>query len=139
MAAIFLWSQQPDYKVLFSNFSDRDGGAITASLDQMAIPYKFSEGGTAILVPSEHVHDARLKLASQGLPKGGNVGFELMENQKLGVSQFHEQVNYQRSLEANWRARSSRWPPSVRRACTWRCRNRPCSCANSKNRPRRCC
>ena len=99
MAAIWLWSQQPDYKVLFSNFSDRDGGAITASLDQMAIPYKFSEGGTAILVPSEHVHDARLKLASQGLPKGGNVGFELMENQKLGVSQFHEQVNYQRSLE----------------------------------------
>lgn len=99
MAAIWLWSQQPDYKVLFSNFSDRDGGAITASLDQMAIPYKFSEGGSAILVPSEHVHDARLKLASQGLPKGGNVGFELMENQKLGVSQFHEQVNYQRSLE----------------------------------------
>ena len=99
MAAIWMWSQQPDYKVLFSNFSDRDGGAITASLDQMAIPYKFSEGGTAILVPSEHVHDARLKLASQGLPKGGNVGFELMENQKLGVSQFHEQVNYQRSLE----------------------------------------
>ncbi|HEY0489147.1 MAG TPA: flagellar basal-body MS-ring/collar protein FliF [Telluria sp.] len=99
MAAVWMWSQQPDYKVLFSNFSDRDGGAITASLDQMAIPYKFSEGGTAILVPSEHVHDARLKLASQGLPKGGNVGFELMENQKLGVSQFHEQVNYQRSLE----------------------------------------
>ena len=99
MAAVWLWSQQPDYKVLFSNFSDRDGGAITASLDQMAIPYKFSEGGSAILVPSEHVHDARLKLASQGLPKGGNVGFELMENQKLGVSQFHEQVNYQRSLE----------------------------------------
>ncbi|MGZ8295103.1 MAG: flagellar basal-body MS-ring/collar protein FliF [Telluria sp.] len=99
MTAVWMWSQRPDYKVLFSNFSDRDGGAITASLDQMAIPYKFSEGGSAILVPSEHVHDARLKLASQGLPKGGNVGFELMENQKLGVSQFHEQVNYQRSLE----------------------------------------
>lgn len=99
MAAVWMWSQQPEYRVLFSNFSDRDGGAITASLDQMAIPYKFSEGGSAILVPAEQVHDARLKLASQGLPKGGNVGFELMENQKLGVSQFHEQVNYQRSLE----------------------------------------
>ena len=50
MAAVWLWSQQPDYKVLFSNFSDRDGGAITASLDQMAIPYKFSEGGSASAV-----------------------------------------------------------------------------------------
>lgn len=97
--ALWLWSQQPEYRVLFSNYTDRDGGAITASLDQMGIKYKFSEGGNAILVPSEMVHDVRLKLAAQGLPKGGNVGFELMENQKLGVSQFLEQVNYQRSLE----------------------------------------
>lgn len=99
MAGVWMWSQQPDYRVLFSNFSDRDGGAIVASLEQMNIPYKYAEGGGAILVPSTQVHDARLKLASQGLPKGGNVGFELMENQKLGVSQFHEQVNFQRALE----------------------------------------
>ncbi len=99
MAGFFLWSQQPEYRVLFANVNDKDGGAITAALDQMAIPYKFSDGGGAIMVDAERVHDARLKLAAQGLPKGGNVGFELMENQKLGVSQFHEQVNYQRSLE----------------------------------------
>ena len=99
MVAVWMWSQQPEYRVLFANFTDRDGGAITASLDQMAVKYKFSEGGGAILVPANQVHDVRLKLAAQGLPKGGNVGFELMENQKLGVSQFLEQVNYQRSLE----------------------------------------
>jgi flagellar M-ring protein FliF len=99
MAGIWLWVQQPDYKVLFSNFDDRDGGAIIASLQQMNIPYKYAEGGGAILVPATSVHDVRLRLAAQGLPKGGNVGFELMENQKLGVSQFHEQVNYQRALE----------------------------------------
>ncbi|WP_026354785.1 flagellar basal-body MS-ring/collar protein FliF [Massilia niastensis] len=99
MLAVWMWSQAPEYRVLFSNYSDRDGGAITASLDQMGVPYKFSEGGSAILVPAEQIHDLRLKLAAQGLPKGGNVGFELMENQKLGVSQFLEQVNYQRSLE----------------------------------------
>lgn len=99
MVAVWMWSQQPEYRVLFANFTDRDGGAITASLDQMAVKYKFSEGGSAILVPANQVHDIRLKLAAQGLPKGGNVGFELMENQKLGVSQFLEQVNYQRSLE----------------------------------------
>ncbi len=99
VAAIWMWSQTPDYRVLYANYSDKDGGAITASLDQMGVKYKFSEGGTAILVPAEQVPDLRLKLASQGLPKGGNVGFELLENQKLGVSQFVEQVNYQRSLE----------------------------------------
>lgn len=99
MAGVFMWSQQPDYKVLFSNFSDKDGGAIVASLQQQNVPYKFAEGGNAILVPSAQVHEARLKLAAQGLPKGGGVGFELMENQKLGVSQFLEQVNFQRALE----------------------------------------
>ena len=99
MAALWLWNLKPDYRVLLSNYSDRDGGAIVASLQQMNVPYQFAEGGVAILVPAERVHDARLKLASQGLPKGGNVGFELMENQKLGVSQFLEQVNFQRALE----------------------------------------
>jgi len=99
IVAGWLWTQQPEYRVLFSNFSDRDGGAIVASLQQLNITYKFAEGGGAILVPANQVYDARLKLASQGLPKGGNVGFEIMENQKLGVSQFLEQVNYQRALE----------------------------------------
>ena len=99
MGAVWMWGQQPDYRVLFSNFSDRDGGAIVAALEKMNIPYKFAEGGGAMLVPADQVHDARLKLASQGLPKGGNVGFELMENQKLGSSQFLEQVNFQRAME----------------------------------------
>lgn len=99
MIGIVLWSQKPDYRVLFSNFSDRDGGAIVASLQAANIPYKFAEGGTAILVPADRVHEVRLKLAAEGLPKGGNVGFELMENQKLGISQFLEQVNFQRALE----------------------------------------
>lgn len=99
MGAVWMWGQQPDYRVLFSNFSDRDGGAIVAELEKMNIPYKYAEGGGAVLVPANRVHDARLKLASQGLPKGGNVGFELMENQKLGSSQFIEQVNFQRAME----------------------------------------
>lgn len=99
IAAVWLWGKSPEYRVLFSNVNDRDGGEIIGVLTQMNVPYQFSEGSGAILVPAEKVHEARLKLASQGLPKGGAVGFELMENQKLGVSQFVEQVNYQRSLE----------------------------------------
>ena len=99
IAGVIMWSQKPDYRVLFSNFSDKDGGAIVAALEQINVPYKYAEGGSAILVPADRVHDLRLKLAAQGLPKGGNVGFELMENQKLGTSQFLEQVNFQRALE----------------------------------------
>jgi len=64
IAAIWLWSSAPEYKVLFSNTTDKDGGAITASLDQMGVKYKFSEGGSAILVPADQVHGIRLKLAS---------------------------------------------------------------------------
>jgi flagellar M-ring protein FliF len=99
IAGMWMWGQTPDYRVLYSNLSDRDGGAIIESLQQMNIPYKFAEGGGALLVSSAYVHEARLKLASQGLPKGGNIGFELMENQKFGITQFAEQVNYQRALE----------------------------------------
>ena len=99
VAAVWLWARQPSYAVLFSNLSDRDGGAIIAALQQQNVPYRFSEGGAAVLVPANQVHDARLRLASQGLPKGGSVGFELMESQKLGISQFAEQINYQRALE----------------------------------------
>ncbi|MEQ1814327.1 MAG: flagellar basal-body MS-ring/collar protein FliF [Candidatus Nitrotoga sp.] len=99
IAGVWSWGQTPDYRLLYSNLSDRDGGAIIESLQQMNIPYKFAEGGGALLVASNQVHEARLKLASLGLPKGGNVGFELMENQKFGVTQFAEQVNYQRALE----------------------------------------
>ena len=99
MASIWMWNQKPEYRVLVSNFSDRDGGASNAALQRLNVPYRFAEGGGAILVPAEQVYDARLKLAAQGLPKGGNVGFELMENQKLGSSQFLEQVNFQRALE----------------------------------------
>ncbi len=99
MAGVWMWGQQPDYKVLFSSYNDRDGGAIVAEIDKLNIPYKFSEGGSTILVPSDRVYDARLKLASQGLPKGGNIGFELMENQRLGSSQFVEQINFQRAME----------------------------------------
>jgi len=89
-----------DFKVLFSNVNDKDGAAIVAALEQMKVPHKFTEGGGAIMVPGDKVYDARLKLAGQGLPKAGNVGFEVLENQKLGTSQFVEQVNYQRALES---------------------------------------
>ncbi|MCL4761968.1 MAG: flagellar M-ring protein FliF [Burkholderiales bacterium] len=95
----WLYAREPDWRVLFGNLSDRDGGATIAALSQLNVPYKFADGGGAILVPADRVHEMRLRLASQGLPKGGTVGFELVDNQKFGATQFQEQINYQRGLE----------------------------------------
>ncbi|HMM55186.1 MAG TPA: flagellar basal-body MS-ring/collar protein FliF [Candidatus Desulfobacillus sp.] len=99
VVAGWTWTRTPNYAVLYTNVSERDGGNIIASLQQMNVPYKFSESGGAILVPQQQVYELRMRLASQGLPRGGLAGFELMENQKLGMSQFIEQINFQRALE----------------------------------------
>lgn len=99
LISLMMWANTASYRVLFSGLSDKDGGEIVTALEQLKIPYQFNTGGTAILVPSDQVYDARLALASQGLPKGSISGFESMDNQKLGITQFQEQVNYQRALE----------------------------------------
>ena len=99
IVAMVLWAKAPDYRTLFSNLSDQDGGAIVTQLTQMNVPYRFTEGSGAIEVPADKVHELRLRLAQQGLPKGGAVGFELLDQEKFGISQFSEQVNYQRALE----------------------------------------
>ena len=99
LVAITLWSSQGDYKVLYANLSEKDGGAIIAQLSQMNVPYRYSDGGGAILVPAAQVHDLRLKLASAGLPKGSIVGFELMDGAKFGQTQFQERLTFQRGLE----------------------------------------
>lgn len=99
IVALLLWAKSPDYRVLYSNLNDRDGGAIVTQLTQMNIPYRFAENGAALMIPAEKVHETRLRLAQQGLPKGGAVGFELLDQEKFGISQFSEQINYQRALE----------------------------------------
>lgn len=97
--ALMFWAKEPDYRVLFSNISDEEGGAIVAQLSQLNVPYRIDTPGGVIMVPAAQVHEVRMKLAQQGLPKGGSVGFELLDREKFGVSQFTEQVNYQRALE----------------------------------------
>lgn len=99
IAGTWLWSQSTDYRILYASLSDQEGGAIIDALQKMNIPYKFSESGSSILIPASQVHEIRLRLAGQGLPKGNLSGFEILENQKFGSSQFLEQINYQRALE----------------------------------------
>ncbi len=97
--AMTSWSAHGDYKVLYANLSDKDGGAVIAQLSQMNVPYRMSEGGAAILVPAAQVHDLRLKMATAGLPKGAVSGFELMDSARFGQTQFQERLTFQRGLE----------------------------------------
>jgi flagellar M-ring protein FliF len=91
--------RQAEWRVLYSNLADKDGGAIVAQLTQMNIPYKHTDGGGAILVPADKVYDTRLRLASQGLPKGSVSGFETMDGNRFGMTQFQERLAFQRGLE----------------------------------------
>lgn len=97
--AALVMGRSADWRVLFSNLSDKDGGAIVAQLAQMNVPYKYTEGGGAIMVPADKVHDVRLRLASQGLPKGSVAGFELTDANRFGMTQFQEKLSFQRGLE----------------------------------------
>jgi len=87
------------YVPLFTGLSPEDASGILEQLRKDKIPLRIDAGGTAILVPEEQVHETRLTLAGKGLPKGGGVGFEIFDNQKFGISDFAQQVNYRRALQ----------------------------------------
>ncbi|MBI4848054.1 MAG: flagellar M-ring protein FliF [Nitrospirae bacterium] len=92
------WMQRVDYQVLYSNLSEEDAGKIVQTLQEKKIPYKIGDGG-AVLVASDKVYDTRLQLASQGLPQGGGVGFEIFDNTTFTTSEFVQKLNYRRALE----------------------------------------
>ena len=73
--------------------------AIVTKLKEKKIPYQLSDSGNSILVPSDKVSELRLELASSGLPQGGGVGFEIFDSKTLGVTEFVQQLNYQRALQ----------------------------------------
>ena len=94
---IVLWSKEPTYSLLYGNLGQQDAAQIAQALDTNNIPYKLDAG--TITVPADRVHDARLKLAAQGLPEGDG-GFAVMSKEPgFGVSQFMEGARYQHALE----------------------------------------
>ncbi len=98
--AVVLWSRTPDYSMLYGRLSDVEAAQVAATLDSVAIPYRIEHGSGAITVPADKVHEARLKLATRGLPRGDGTGFELLdEKQGFGTSQFMEQARYNRAIE----------------------------------------
>ena len=98
-AALTFGGPRSDYKVLFAGLSDKDGGAVIAQLSQMNVPYRMNEGGNAILVPATQVHEVRMKLGLQGLPRAGTAGYELLDAPKFGQTQAGENVAIKRAIE----------------------------------------
>lgn len=115
LIAVTLWTQQPDMQVLFSNLATDDAAAIIDKLKEGKVPYDTSAGGTTVLVPGSHVHDLRLSLASQGLPRGGGVGFEIFDRTSIGMSEFVQKLNYRRALQGEL-ARTIAQMPEIERA-----------------------
>jgi flagellar M-ring protein FliF len=99
LAAGYMWSQEPDMQVLFSHLTPEDAGAIVTKLKEQKIPYSVEGNGGTILVPSDKVHELRLLLASQSLPQGGGVGFEIFDRTSVGMTDFVQKLNYRRALQ----------------------------------------
>lgn len=97
---VVLWSQKPNYSLLYGSLSDQDAAAVIESLQKSNIDYHVDQSSGAVMVASAKLHEARMKLATEGLPKSANTGFAMLnEEQKLGTSQFIEKARYQHALE----------------------------------------
>jgi len=92
-------AKKPDYQVLFSGLSSEDAGSISQKLSEGKIEYQLMADGSAIMVPAEKVHELRLQLATQGLPAGGGVGFEIFDKSTFGMTDFVQKLNFKRALQ----------------------------------------
>ncbi len=98
--SVVLWSKGPTYDLLYANLSTEDASQVVQALEAGGIPYRLEAGNGAVTVPAERIHEARLKLAGQGLPQGDGGGFAMMSKDPgFGVSQFMESARYQHALE----------------------------------------
>ncbi len=97
IVAMVVWLAQPDYAVLYANLDPQDAGAIQQKLAEMNVPVKVK--GSVIMVPSKYVYQARIALASEGLPQGKGVGYEIFDKSSLTTTNYLQQINYKRALE----------------------------------------
>jgi len=93
------WSGRPDFQRLYTDLSMDDAGQIVEQLKSQKVPYRVTAGGTGIEVPAGKVYELRMEMASEGLPQGSGIGFEVFDNAKLGMTEFMQNVNYQRALQ----------------------------------------
>jgi len=93
------WSRERDFRPLYTGLAAEDAGAVVARLRERGTPYRLSDSGATVLVPSALVAEARLDLAAAGLPRTGRIGFELFDQNRFGATDFAEKVNFHRALE----------------------------------------
>ncbi|MBE3580488.1 MAG: flagellar M-ring protein FliF [Thermoanaerobacteraceae bacterium] len=93
------WLIRPKYAPLFTRLDQQDAAAVVAKLKEMNIPFQLADEGTTILVPQDRVYETRLDLASAGVLGGQTLGFELFDQNKLGMTDFERHINYQRALQ----------------------------------------
>ena len=97
---VFMWSQQPNYSVLYGNLSNKDATQVMELLQQQGVKYRLDEKTGVLMVPANIVHEVRLKLAAEGLPHSSGVGLDMLQQkQEFGTSQFIEVARYQHALE----------------------------------------
>lgn len=100
VVSLALWVSRPSYVTLFPNLTSQESSQVMQSLDQHGLPYRLSPDTGIIQVPAARVHEARLKLATDGLPRRSGFGFELLEQDTgLGTSRLIEDARYHRAIE----------------------------------------
>jgi flagellar M-ring protein FliF len=99
LAALVLWSQQPDMQLLYGRLSEKDASVIVSQLQAQNIPHKVANGGATVYVPADQVYRLRMDLASKGVPSGDGVGFEIFDKAQFGLSDFVQRTNYGRALQ----------------------------------------
>lgn len=98
-AVLIFVANRTDYRPLFTNLSTEDAGEIVKKLKDAKTPYQITPDGKGVMVPSDKVYELRLSLASEGLPQGGGVGFEIFDRKNFGMTEFVQKLNYQRALQ----------------------------------------
>ena len=99
MFFIISWSGKSEFGILYNNLSQNDAGVILEQLREKKIEYQISGKGGSVLIPVNLIYETRMELASEGLPRGGGIGFEIFDNTKLGMTEFVQNINYQRALQ----------------------------------------
>ena len=98
-AVLILVANRTDYRPLFTNLNAEDAGEIIKKLKEAKTPYQITPDGKGIMVPADKVYEQRLTLASEGLPQGGGIGFEIFDRKNFGMTEFVQKINYQRALQ----------------------------------------
>lgn len=109
LGGLAFWSSRTDYSLLYGSLADGEAAKVVAALDEAKVPYKLSGGGGTVLVPADKVAFMRMQLAGKGIPNGGYLGFEIMDRQNFGISDYIQRANYQRGLQGELARTISQW------------------------------